>query len=231
MAHTVTDVEAAECRAGANRDPVTGVMVERRADQSADDRAHQRRIPPIRVVGPGGRRRHGEGERDGSRERDPADNAVSPASLHRHSPLLVAGLRAGLLAHRDHRTSRQPYRPATGVSNQPISGFGAVKNCEEMCLGPEPRPVKSAAPPERVGEWSQVELLGPVKRWCWERWKQACTVCPLHRHHAGSVPHPRARSRPRTKRVRFGMRSSALANCAAASPPRPRVSRNSPYIS
>lgn len=129
------------------------------------------------------------------------------------------------LARQPPRLSRSsgespPYGPATGVSDQPISGFGAVKNCEEMCLGPE-----------RVGEWPQVELLGPVKRCCRERWKQACTVCPLHRHHAGSDPHHRARSRPRTERVRFGMRSSALANCAAASPPRPCASRKSPYIS
>ena len=48
---------------------------------------------------------------------------------------------------------------------------------------------------------------------------------------AGTAPHQRARSRPRNDRVRFGMRSSALANCAAASSVRPRASRNSPYIS
>ena len=53
----------------------------------------------------------------------------------------------------------------------------------------------------------------------------------LHRRDAGSVRHHCARSRPRTDRVRFGMRSSALANCAAASSVRPRASRNSPYIS
>ena len=57
------------------------------------------------------------------------------------------------------------------------------------------------------------------------------TTFIANRQLASSVPHHCARSRPRTDRVRFGMRSSALANCTAASSVRPRASKNSPYIS
>lgn len=98
MPGVLTGIEGSQHRAGADRDHAAGLASDNRADQSTDDTAHQRLFQQPHMVGPSGCCRHGRGERDGSRERDPADNAPSPAPLYRHFGFPIAGLRTDVLA-------------------------------------------------------------------------------------------------------------------------------------
>ena len=55
MSNVLASVEASQHRARADRDQAAGLTSDDRADQSADDTAHQRSLQGPCVIGPGGR--------------------------------------------------------------------------------------------------------------------------------------------------------------------------------
>ncbi|MDE0203736.1 MAG: hypothetical protein OXK73_15020 [Rhodospirillaceae bacterium] len=89
MGEEGTVVRGYQRHADAERVPVLGPLVGFRAEQAADDAAHDRSFPRPFVVGAGGRLRHGRAEHDDGRERDSANETPFPVPHHRHPPFSI----------------------------------------------------------------------------------------------------------------------------------------------
>ena len=81
-----TVVRVSPSHADAHSVPVLRPLAGRRAEQSADDAAHDRAFPRPFVIGAGGRGRHRRAERNGGGERDHSKETLFPAPHHRLPP-------------------------------------------------------------------------------------------------------------------------------------------------